>query len=177
MVSAGMRRASPTRPRFSRRSITSNLIGASFGPPPHDVPRSAIGWPIVPSAFRDTLLDLHARFRLPIYVMENGTADNDKIDAVGRIQDDSRIAYLKAYTEAMQQAMADGADVRGYFVWSLLDNFEWDAGYSQRFGIVYVDYATQRRIPKASARWYSDMIAMQRNSVSSAARGNRVESG
>jgi beta-glucosidase len=154
----------------------TNLIGASFGPTPDDVPRTAIGWPIVPEAFRDTLLDIHKRFRVPIYVTENGTAANDVIDAAGRVQDDNRIAYLKAYTGAMEQAIADGADVRGYFVWSLLDNFEWGSGYSQRFGIVYVDYATLRRIPKASARWYADMIAARRtHSEVPASRANRVE--
>ncbi len=153
----------------------SNLMGASFGPPPAEVPRSAIGWPVVPEAFRDTLLDIHSRFRLPIYVLENGTAANDIVDASGCIQDDGRIGYLKAYTTAMEQAIAAGADVRGYFVWSLLDNFEWGAGYSQRFGIVYVDRATQRRIPKASARWYSNMIAAHRASDDPAGRHNRAE--
>jgi beta-glucosidase len=140
----------------------SNLIGATFGAPPDDVPRTTIGWPIVPDAFRETLLDIHRRFRLPIYVLENGTAADDKLDEAGRIQDPGRIAYLQAYTSAMQEAMAAGADVRGYFVWSLLDNFEWASGYSQRFGLVYVDYATQSRIPKASARWYSDYVAARR---------------
>ncbi|CCD90620.1 putative beta-glucosidase [Bradyrhizobium sp. ORS 375] len=139
-----------------------NLIGAGFSAPPADVPRSAIGWPVVPGAFRDTLLDIDSRFRLPIYVLENGTAAEDSIDASGHIQDDDRIRYLKAYAAAMEQAIAAGADVRGYFVWSLLDNFEWGAGYSQRFGIVYVDHATRRRIPKASARWYAEMIAARR---------------
>jgi beta-glucosidase len=66
----------------------------------------------------------------------------------------------------MQRAIAAGADVRGYFVWSLLDNFEWGSGYSQRFGLVYVDYPTQRRIPKASARWYADLIATHRKAAS-----------
>jgi beta-glucosidase len=140
----------------------TNLIGATFGAPPADVPRTPIGWPIVPGAFRDTLIDLHGRFRLPIYVMENGTASDDRLDANGVVQDDGRIAYLQGYTGAMREAIAAGADVRGYFVWSLLDNFEWTAGYTQRFGIVYVDYPSQRRIPKASARWYADLIATER---------------
>jgi len=69
---------------------------------------------------------------------------------------------LQAYIGAMNEAVSAGADVRGYFVWSLLDNFEWASGYSQRFGIVYVDYLTQKRIPKASARWYSDQVAASR---------------
>ncbi|PDT75139.1 GH1 family beta-glucosidase [Bradyrhizobium sp. C9] len=152
----------------------SNLIGATFGAPPDDVPRTSIGWPIVPGAFRDTLLDIHHRFGLPIYVLENGTAAEDKLDIAGGIQDAGRIAYLQAYTDAMQEAISAGADVRGYFVWSLLDNFEWASGYSQRFGLVYVDFDTQRRIPKASARWYSDLIAAPRESPISSATANSV---
>ncbi|MGJ4928968.1 GH1 family beta-glucosidase [Bradyrhizobium sp. HKCCYLS2038] len=155
----------------------SNLIGASFSPAPEAVPRSAIGWPVVPEAFRDTLIDIASRFRLPIYVLENGTAANDVIDPAGVIQDDVRIGYLKAFTAAMEQAIAAGADVRGYFVWSLLDNFEWGAGYSQRFGIVYVDHATQRRIPKASARWYAEMIAARRALANAAEPHRLTESG
>jgi beta-glucosidase len=146
----------------------ANWLGATFGAPPADVARTSIGWPIVPGAFRDTLLDIHARFRLPIYVLENGTAAEDKLDSTGKIQDTGRIAYLEAYTAAMQEAISAGADVRGYFVWSLLDNFEWTSGYSQRFGLVHVDFATQRRIPKASAQWYSDFIKNARRSQVSA---------
>jgi beta-glucosidase len=153
----------------------SNSIGATFGAPPEDVPRTAIGWPIVPVAFRDTLLDIHSRFGLPIYVLENGTAADDKQDSAGHIEDTGRIAYLQAYTNAMQEAIAAGADIRGYFVWSLLDNFEWTAGYSQRFGLVYVDFATQRRTPKASARWYADLIKVQRTSQVSADGGEPPE--
>ena len=76
----------------------------------------------------------------------------------GQIIDQGRIDYLRSYTDAMRGAIRAGADVRGYFVWSLLDNFEWNSGYGSRFGLVYVDYATQRRIPKASFAWYADMI-------------------
>ncbi len=141
-----------------------NWLGATLGAPPAEVPRTPIGWPIVPDAFRDTLLDIHTRFRLPIYVLENGTADDDKLDSSGNIQDAGRIAYLQAYLAAMQEAISAGVDVRGYFVWSLLDNFEWTAGYSQRFGLVHVDFATQQRSPKASARWYSEFIKSSRHS-------------
>jgi beta-glucosidase len=149
----------------------ANLLGASFGTPPDGVPRTTMGWPIVPAAFRDTLLDIHDRFGLPIYVLENGTAADDELDRAGRVEDTGRIAYLQAYANAMQEAMSAGADVRGYFVWSLLDSFEWASGYSQRFGLVYVDFATQRRIPKASARWYADFIAKRRVSPVPAASG------
>lgn len=147
----------------------ANLLGATFGAPPDDVPRTEINWPIVPEAFRDTLRDVHERFHLPIYVLENGTAADDKLDSTGHVQDAGRIAYLQAYIAAMREAIAAGADVRGYFVWSLLDNFEWASGYSQRFGIVYVDYATQQRVPKASAQWYSDFIKASRKSPTSGA--------
>ncbi len=153
----------------------SNLMGATFGAPPEDVPRTSIGWPIVPGAFRDTLLDIHARFGLPIYVLENGTATDDKLDDAGGIQDTGRIAYLQAYTSAMQEAIAAGANVRGYFVWSLLDNFEWASGYSQRFGLVYVDFATQKRVPKESARWYSDFIKIGRILEVPAASGEPIK--
>ena len=154
------------------KSASSNVIGATFGAPPADVPRTTIGWPILPDAFRDTLIDIHIRFGLPIFVLENGTAADDRVDDSGRVHDDGRIKYLKAYTDALQEAIAAGADVRGYFVWSLLDNFEWASGYSQRFGLVYVDFTTQRRIPKASARWYSDLIAAKRKSPAIKTAGN-----
>ena len=86
----------------------------------------------------------------------------DRSADAGEVADEPRIDFLKAYTAAMFAAIKAGADVRGYFVWSLLDNFEWGSGYSQRFGITYVDYATQRRIPKASFHWYAELIKASR---------------
>ncbi|MEY9883421.1 beta-glucosidase/6-phospho-beta-glucosidase/beta-galactosidase [Bradyrhizobium sp. USDA 328] len=103
-------------------------------------------------------------------MLENGTAADDKPDDSGRVQDTARIAYLDAYTTAMQEAIRAGANVKGYFVWSLLDNFEWASGYSQRFGLVHVDFATQKRTPKASAHWYSDLIRSSRRSQVAAGR-------
>ena len=100
----------------------------------------------------------HDRYGPPIYVLENGSGAVETPDDSGQVIDQARIDYLALYIDAMREAVALGADVRGYFVWSLLDNFEWGAGYANRFGLVYVDYATQRRIPKASARWYADVI-------------------
>ena len=117
-----------------------------------------MGWPIEPEAFRETLIGIHRRYRLPVYVLENGTASHDQIDTDGAVIDEPRIDYLRDYIAAMFEAMNAGADVRGYFVWSLLDNFEWGSGYSQRFGLVYVDYPTLRRITKASFRWYAELI-------------------
>ena len=133
-------------------------LGIGFGPAPPSVPRSVMGWPVEPEAFRETLLATHHRYGLPIYVLENGTAAPDVVDATGAVADQPRIDYLRAYTSAMFAAINDGAEVRGYFVWSLLDNFEWGAGYAQRFGLVYVDFPTQRRVPKASFRWYAELI-------------------
>jgi beta-glucosidase len=133
-------------------------LGFTFGPAPPDLSHTPIAWPIHPDAFRDSLLEVSARYRLPIYVTENGFGGHEAPDTAGSVNDESRIHYLKRYIEAMHQAIAEGADVRGYFVWSLLDNFEWGSGYGVRFGLVYVDYPTLRRIPKASFRWYADLI-------------------
>jgi beta-glucosidase len=135
-----------------------NPLGISFGSAPADVPRSSMDWPVEPDAFRETLTTMYERYRLPIYVLENGTAHADQPQPNGDVPDEPRIAYLKAYTAAMFEAIKAGVDVRGYFVWSLLDNFEWGSGYSQRFGLVYVDYPTERRLPKASFRWYRQLI-------------------
>jgi beta-glucosidase len=137
---------------------SGNPLGVSLGSAPADVPRTVMGWPVEPQAFRETLLRIHRRYGLPVYVLENGTASLDAIDSAGAILDQPRIDYLQAYTAAMFDAIDTGADVRGYFVWSLLDNFEWTSGYGQRFGLVYVDYPTLRRIPKASFRWYAELI-------------------
>jgi beta-glucosidase len=97
-----------------------------------------------------------------LYVTENGAAFDDALDAEGRVDDRDRIAYLEQYLGSVARAVAEGVPVRGYFVWSLLDNFEWAEGYGRRFGIVYVDYATLRRIPKSSFGWYRDVISSGR---------------
>lgn len=133
-------------------------LGFAWADAPADVPRSPIGWQIDPAAFRDVVLDTHDRYALPLYVTENGAGAVEKPDASGEVHDRERIDYLARYIDALGEAVELGADVRGYFVWSLLDNFEWGAGYASRFGLVYVDYPTQRRVPKASARWYSATI-------------------
>jgi beta-glucosidase len=143
------------------KADASARLGFDYGEKAADVPRTPIGWPIAPDAFRETLLTVARRYRLPIYVLENGLGGYDKPDAAGAIDDPERIAYLEAYIGALSEAAAE-ADIRGYFAWSLLDNFEWDAGYSVRFGLAYVDYPTQRRTPKASFRWYADLIKAAR---------------
>ncbi|MEE1739615.1 GH1 family beta-glucosidase [Streptomyces sp. BE147] len=122
-------------------------------------PRTAMNWSVDPEGLYDLLLDVTRDHPgLPLMVTENGAAFDDYMSPEGRVEDPERIAYLRGHLDAVQRAVAAGADVRGYFLWSLMDNFEWAYGYSKRFGAVYVDYATQRRTPKASAHWYADVI-------------------
>ncbi|MEV5409077.1 GH1 family beta-glucosidase [Thermopolyspora sp. NPDC052614] len=125
-------------------------------------PTTAFGWPVVPDGLRELLAGLRARYGPalpPIYVTENGCSQPDVPDERGTIDDRARIAYLDGHLAALDAARAEGVDVRGYFVWSLTDNFEWAEGHHQRFGLVHVDYATQRRTPKASYHWYREEIA------------------
>jgi beta-glucosidase len=122
-----------------------------------------MGWEVAPDGLRDVLLQLHRAY-VPgeIVITENGAAYPDRLAADGRVHDDDRIAYLARHLDAVSQAMSAGVPVRGYHAWSFMDNYEWSLGYSKRFGMVYVDYATQRRIPKDSAEWYGRVIAAGR---------------
>jgi beta-glucosidase len=116
----------------------------------------------VPDALRELLVSLHQRYGEllpPIYVTENGCAYEDVPGPDGRVTDVDRIAYLSGHIAAVRSAAAAGVPVRGYFVWSLLDNFEWAEGFTKRFGLVHVDFGTQARTPKASFAWYRDLIA------------------
>ncbi|MHC2371552.1 beta-glucosidase/6-phospho-beta-glucosidase/beta-galactosidase [Bradyrhizobium diazoefficiens] len=140
------------------KARADSMLGYDFGDKPASVPLTPIGWPIDPEAFSETLQAVHTRYGLPIYVLENGYGDSGQPDQTGAVIDPGRIEFLKAYINAMNNAAAHGVDVRGYFVWSLLDNFEWDSGYSIRFGLTYVDYASLRRIPKSSFGWYAGLI-------------------
>jgi beta-glucosidase len=128
-----------------------------------DVDRTDMGWEVVPEGLRDMLLRV-ARDYGPkaIYVTENGAAFADVREHDGSVGDPERQAYLEAYIAAAGEAIAAGAPLRGYFAWSLLDNFEWAWGYWKRFGLVYIDYATLERVPKGSFYWYRDLIAAQR---------------
>jgi beta-glucosidase len=138
------------------------MLGFDFGAKPAGVPLTPIEWPINPGAFAETLLTVHASYGLPIYVLENGYGNFDAPDETGAVIDTKRIEFLRAYIGAMNAAASNGVDVRGYFIWSLLDNFEWQSGYSIRFGLTYVDYPSLRRIPKSSFRWYADLIKTAR---------------
>jgi beta-glucosidase len=125
---------------------------------------SDMGWEIVPQMLTRHLVRLDRDYMPPpIWIMENGMASADTpVD--GRVDDAQRVAYLQDHLAAVSRAIELGVDVRGYMYWSLLDNFEWDSGYTKRFGLVHVDYATQKRTPKESAHWYRDFIAKQRAS-------------
>lgn len=124
-----------------------------------EVPQTEMGWAIDGPAFFDLLTWLGSRYPgTPIYVTENGAAFNDLQGPDGSVDDGNRVLFLQEYLGALHRAIAAGVPVKGYFLWSLLDNFEWALGYSKRFGIVHVDYATQRRTPKRSALWYRDVI-------------------
>jgi beta-glucosidase len=123
---------------------------------PRGLPVTEMGWEIDPTGLYDMLARLHRDYGpIPLYVTENGAAFADAPGPDGSVPDPGRVDYLDRHVRAARQAIEDGVDLRGYFVWSLLDNFEWAYGYSKRFGLVYVDYATQQRIPKDSARWFA----------------------
>jgi beta-glucosidase len=123
-------------------------------------PYTAMGWNIDPSGLTDLLLGLHGDYPgQPTMVTENGAAFSDVVSADGAIHDDDRVDYLHRHIDAVGKAMDAGADVRGYFVWSLLDNFEWSWGYDRRFGIIRVDYDTLARTWKDSAHWYKSLAA------------------
>jgi beta-glucosidase len=131
-----------------------NMVGGTQGP------KTDMGWEVWPKALYDMVTRITRDYDKPqIEITESGCAYNDGPDLTGTIRDARRIAYHREYLTALAQAMADGADVRGYHAWSLLDNFEWAEGFSQRFGLAYVDYKTQKRTLKDSGRWYAKVAA------------------
>jgi beta-glucosidase len=139
-----------------------SLFGAWFGAAPSGTRFTAIGWPIDASGLTEQLIRLRDHYDNPeLYVTENGACYNDALAADGVIQDNDRIAYLHDHLVAASKALAAGVKLRGYFVWSLLDNFEWAEGYSRRFGVVHVDFKTLKRTPKASYRWLASFMRGQ----------------
>lgn len=130
------------------------------GETPAEPASTSFGWSVVPGSLTNVLIRVAKDYTdLPLYVTENGASYHDYVDPNGMVVDEERIAYLAGYIDACAEAISSGVDLRGYFAWSFLDNFEWAEGYSKRFGLVYVDYGTQQRIPKASARWYGALIS------------------
>lgn len=123
------------------------------------LPRTEMGWEVNPQGFYNLLCRLHFEYQVPaIYVTENGASYSDAPGADGKVHDQRRLDYLRDHFVAMRRAMDAGTPLRGYFLWSFMDNFEWAHGYSQRFGLVWVDYETQQRIVKDSALWCAQMI-------------------
>lgn len=130
---------------------------------PAEPATTSFGWSVTPDAFAAVLRRVAREFTaLPIYVTESGASYHDYVDPDGVVADPERVAYLRGYLDAAAEVLRDGVDLAGYYAWSFLDNFEWAEGYSKRFGLVYVDYRTQERIPKLSAHWYRRTIAEHR---------------
>jgi beta-glucosidase len=126
---------------------------------PEELDRTPMGWLIDASGLHQLLVDISKQAPgLPLYVTENGCAAEDYVNPQGEVTDVERVKYLHTHLEAAARAIKDGANLAGYFVWSLMDNFEWGYGYQKRFGIVFVDFGTQRRIPKASAAFYANVV-------------------
>ena len=122
-------------------------------------PKTAIQWPVTPEVLYWAPKFLYERYQKPFYVTENGMSSHDWVSLDGKVHDASRVDFMHRYLREFKKAAADGVDLRGYFAWSLMDNFEWAYGYSERFGMVYVDYQTQKRTVKDSGLFYKDVIA------------------
>ena len=121
-------------------------------------PRTAIGWTIRPDALYWGPKFLYERYQTPFIISENGMSAHDAVSLDGHVHDPNREDYMRRYLLAYRRAAEDGVDAAGYFAWSLMDNYEWAYGYSERFGLIHVDYATQKRTPKDSAFWYQTVM-------------------
>lgn len=121
--------------------------------------KTAAGWPVTPECLYWVPRFLYERYKKPIYITENGLSCHDVVSLDGKVHDPNRIDFTARYLRELKRAAEDGVDIRGYFHWSLMDNFEWAKGYTERFGLIYVDYASQERILKDSAYWYKEVIA------------------
>ncbi len=138
--------------RFDSKSFDCSTSG--FAP----LDKTDMGWEISPESFRKVIEMVREYTDKPIYIMENGSAWPDKVDTDGKVHDKERINYLESHLSQVHQMNEDGLNIKGYYVWSFMDNYEWAFGYSKRFGIVYVDYETQERIPKDSYYRYQEII-------------------
>jgi beta-glucosidase len=129
-----------------------------------DVPRpvghakTACNWPLTPQALYWPVKFMYERYNTPIVITENGRSSHDAVSLDGKVHDRSRINYMHRYLQNLKKVVEDGVDVIGYYHWSLMDNFEWEQGYNERFGMIYVDFDTQERILKDSAMWFKSVI-------------------
>jgi len=134
------------------------FMGSPVNPP--DADYTEMGWEVYPEGLYELLVRVHRDYGpLPLYITENGAAFDDQLLADGSVNDDKRVAYLRGYIEQCWKAVQEGVPLKGYYLWTLMDNFEWAFGYSKRFGIVYIDFETQKRYPKKSADWYKQVIS------------------
>ena len=127
--------------------------------------KTSTNWPVTPECLYWGTKFLYERYQMPIYITENGVSCHDTISLDGKVHDPNRIDFLHRYLRQLKRAAKEGVDIRGYFEWSLLDNFEWSCGYTERFGLVYVDYENQCRIIKDSGYWYRDVIENNGNNI------------
>ena len=148
---------------YSGIQVRAKTDGGYQGMENNALPLTAMGWPVTPQALYWGPKFFYERYRLPIVITESGMANNDTVHN-GRVEDQARIDFLQAYLGEYARAIEEGVPAHAYFLWSLLDNFEWAEGYDKRFGIVYVDYTSQQRILKDSAHWYRDFIQSQSSS-------------
>lgn len=125
--------------------------------------KTAIQWTVTPESLRWGPRFYYERYKLPFFITENGMSAHDVVSLDGKVHDPNRIDFLNRYLIELEKATDDGVDIGGYFQWSFMDNFEWAKGYTERFGLVYVDYETQQRIPKDSAYWYKNWIEEHTN--------------
>lgn len=147
---------------YSRQRVEADpqsFVGMRQADPPPHAETTDMGWEVYPDALYEQLTELKEAYgNPPVYVTENGAAYPEPDEVDGELDDAARVSYLRRHLLEVQRALADGVDVRGYFVWSLMDNFEWAEGFEKRFGIVHVDFETLERTPKRSYRWYGDVV-------------------
>ncbi len=152
-----------------QRVIAWAEVGAGFlnlRERPAEPAVTSFGWSVIPASLHEVLVRVARDFTtLPIYVTESGASFDDYVDPNGEVIDSERVSYFRGYLAAAGTAIKEGVNLKGYFAWSFLDNFEWAEGYSKRFGLVFVDYRTQERIPKKSAYWYRQLISDHRDQL------------
>lgn len=143
---------------YSARVVRHGQDGPELVPLGRGIPRTAMRWPITPDMMYYGTKWIYERYGLPVYITENGLSCNDKRYLDGAVHDPDRIDFLNRYLSELKRASEAGVDIRGYFHWSLTDNFEWNNGYEERFGLYYIDYETLDRVPKDSAIWYRSVV-------------------
>jgi beta-glucosidase len=154
-----LRAGDPADLRHGEKKVAGGDLPGVVEYAPAGLERTPMGWLVDPDGLYELLVTLSKDAPgLPLYITENGCAAEDYVNPNGEVNDLERVRYLHLHLEAAARAIRDGANLAGYYLWSLLDNFEWGYGYQKRFGIVFVDFGTQRRIPKASSRFYANVV-------------------